>query len=168
MFWTASYISSTHGGRPLVILSRGSSQTSPVRLRYVFQFLTLKVMQFCRSLCSTVSKIRACFENLLIHCLATRHKANPRMQIALFLLSLGVGPRMIWLINWGSWLVNMRQVCCFHLGRWCLQFISFVCKCPQFATIWLYTIVQLNLNWAVLSLVMIGAWAWFTGMKLTL
>ncbi|KAG1753947.1 uncharacterized protein EDB91DRAFT_427114 [Suillus paluster] len=77
----------------------------------------------------------------------TRHKANPRMQLALFLLSLGVGPRMIWLINRGSWLVNIRQ-------------------CPQFATIWLYTVVQLNLNWAALSLVMIGAWTWFTGMKL--
>ncbi|KAG2042940.1 hypothetical protein BDR03DRAFT_989972 [Suillus americanus] len=77
----------------------------------------------------------------------TRHKANPRMQLALFILSLGVGPRMIWLINRGSWLVNMRQ-------------------CPQFATIWLYTVIQLNLNWALLTLVMIGAWAWFTGMKL--
>ncbi|KAG1820275.1 uncharacterized protein BJ212DRAFT_1014169 [Suillus subaureus] len=77
----------------------------------------------------------------------TRHKANPRMQLALFILSLGVGPRMIWLINHGSWLVNIRQ-------------------CPQFATIWLYTVIQLNLNWAVLTLVMIGAWAWFTGMKL--
>ncbi|OAX43888.1 hypothetical protein K503DRAFT_846906 [Rhizopogon vinicolor AM-OR11-026] len=77
----------------------------------------------------------------------TRHKSNPRMQLALFLLSLAVGPRMIWLINRGSWLVNMRQ-------------------CPQFATIWLYTVVQLNINWAVLSLVMIGAWTWFTGMKL--
>ncbi|KAG2146742.1 hypothetical protein DEU56DRAFT_786183 [Suillus clintonianus] len=79
----------------------------------------------------------------------TRHKANPRTQFAMFILSLGVGPRMIWLINRGSWLVNMRQ-------------------CPQFATIWLYTVVQLNLNWAVLSLVMIGAWTWFTGMKLGL
>ncbi|KAG2152148.1 hypothetical protein BD769DRAFT_1342820 [Suillus cothurnatus] len=79
----------------------------------------------------------------------TRHKANPRMQLALFILSLGVGPRMIWLINRGSWLVNMRQ-------------------CPQFATIWLYTVVQLKLNWAVLALVMIGTWAWFTEMKLVL
>ncbi|KAG1806899.1 uncharacterized protein HD556DRAFT_1224841 [Suillus plorans] len=79
----------------------------------------------------------------------TRHKANPRMQLVLFILSLGVGPRMIWLINRGSWLVNMRQ-------------------CPQFATIWLYTVVQLNLNWAVLSLVVTGAWAWYTGMKIAL
>lgn len=79
----------------------------------------------------------------------TRHKANPRTQLALFILSLGVGPRMIWLINRGSWLVNLRQ-------------------CPQFATIWLYTVLQLNLNWAVLTLVMTGAWAWYTGMKLVL
>ncbi|KAG2077509.1 hypothetical protein BDR04DRAFT_1088557 [Suillus decipiens] len=79
----------------------------------------------------------------------TRHKANPRTQVALFVLSLGVGPRMIWLINRGSWLVNMRQ-------------------CPQFATIWLYTVVQLNLSWALLTLGIIGAWVWFTGMKLVL
>ncbi|KAG1892560.1 hypothetical protein F4604DRAFT_1700048 [Suillus subluteus] len=76
-----------------------------------------------------------------------RHKANPRMQLALSILSLCAGPRMIWLINRGSWLVNMRQ-------------------CPQFATIWLYTVIQLNVNWALLTTVMIGAWAWFTGMKL--
>jgi len=49
--------------------------------------------------------------------LATRHKSNPRMQFALFLLSLAVGPRMIWLINRGSWLVNIRQVCCLRLVK---------------------------------------------------
>lgn len=78
-----------------------------------------------------------------------RQKQNIYMQMALFLLSLGVGPRMIWLINRGSWLTNIAQ-------------------CPQFATIWLYTVIQLNLPFAVLSLVLIGAWTWLAGLKLLL
>ncbi|KAH7887824.1 hypothetical protein F5I97DRAFT_1863089 [Phlebopus sp. FC_14] len=76
-----------------------------------------------------------------------RHKDNIRTQIALFLLSLGVGPRMIWLVNRGSWLTNISQ-------------------CPQFATIWLYTVIQLNLPLAILSLALIGVWTWWTSMKL--
>ncbi|KAN0097360.1 hypothetical protein V8E55_001806 [Tylopilus felleus] len=78
-----------------------------------------------------------------------RHKNNTRTQFGLFLLSLGVGPRMIWLINRGSWLKNIAQ-------------------CPQFATIWLYTVIQLKLSLALLSLVLIGGWTWWTDMKLLL
>ncbi|KAF9226469.1 hypothetical protein BS17DRAFT_697565 [Gyrodon lividus] len=78
-----------------------------------------------------------------------RHKDNTILQLALFLLSLGVGPRMIWLVNRGSWLTNLAQ-------------------CPQVATIWLYTVVQLKLSLALLSLTLIGGWTWWTGMKLLL
>ncbi|KAF9247218.1 hypothetical protein BU15DRAFT_70052 [Melanogaster broomeanus] len=78
-----------------------------------------------------------------------RHKNKTFVQLALFLLSLGVGPRMIWLVNRGSWLTNIAQ-------------------CPQFATIWLYTVVQLRLSLAVLSLALIGGWTWWSGMKLLL
>ncbi|KAF8558888.1 hypothetical protein OG21DRAFT_1493722 [Imleria badia] len=78
-----------------------------------------------------------------------RHKNNTITQLGLFLLSLGVGPRMIWLVNRGSWLKNIAQ-------------------CPQFATIWLYTVIQLKLSFAFLSLVLIGGWSWWTGMKLLL
>ncbi|KAL4075934.1 hypothetical protein J3A83DRAFT_4157339 [Scleroderma citrinum] len=78
-----------------------------------------------------------------------RHKHNIRVQVILFLLSLGVGPRMIWLVNRGSWLTNMAQ-------------------CPQSATIWLYTVLQLNLPLALLSLGLIGAWTWWSGLKLLL
>lgn len=78
-----------------------------------------------------------------------RHKRSVRTQAALFLLSLGVGPRMIWLVNRGSWLTNIAQ-------------------CPQFATIWLYTVLQLDLPLAVLSLTLIGAWTWWMGLKLLL
>lgn len=78
-----------------------------------------------------------------------RHKNSVRTQAALFMLSLGVGPRMIWLVNRGSWLTNIAQ-------------------CPQFATIWLYTVLQLNLPLAVLSLTLIGVWTWWMGLKLLL
>ncbi|KAF8842270.1 hypothetical protein BDN67DRAFT_966032 [Paxillus ammoniavirescens] len=78
-----------------------------------------------------------------------RHKDNTIAQLALFLLSLGVGPRMIWLVNRGSWLTNLAQ-------------------CPQVATIWLYTVVQLRLSLALLSLALIGGWTWWTGMSLLL
>ncbi|KAF8138573.1 hypothetical protein EV363DRAFT_1314286 [Boletus edulis] len=76
-----------------------------------------------------------------------RHKNSTITQLGLLLLSFGVGPRMIWLVNRGSWLKNMAQ-------------------CPQFATIWLYTVIQLKLSFALLSLVLIGGWSWWTGMKL--
>ncbi|KIJ70177.1 hypothetical protein HYDPIDRAFT_121682 [Hydnomerulius pinastri MD-312] len=78
-----------------------------------------------------------------------RHKENTIMQLVLFLISLGVGPRMIWLVNRGSWLTNIAQ-------------------CPQFATIWLYTVLQLRLSLAVLSLTLIGGWTWWSGLKLLL
>lgn len=41
-------------------------------------------------------------------------------------------------------------------------------QCPQFATIWLYTVIQLKLSFALLSLVLIGGWTWWTGLKLLL
>ncbi|KAG6378817.1 hypothetical protein JVT61DRAFT_13096 [Boletus reticuloceps] len=85
--------------------------------------------------------------NIYNNGLAIRYKNNTITQLGLLLLSFGVGPRMIWLVNHGSWLKNMAQ-------------------CPQFATIWLYTVIQLKLSFALLSLVLIGGWSWWTGMKL--
>ena len=41
---------------------------------------------------------------------AARYKQHRRMQFLLFLLSSVAGPRMIYLINRGSWLVNIKQV----------------------------------------------------------
>ena len=98
---------------------------------------------------------------------ATRHKADRRVQYALFLLSLYVGPRMIWLINRGSWLVNMRQVRPSSLFQQSGLPANGL-QCPSFATAWLYTVVQMNLPLAVLSLVITGGWVWWTGMKLVL
>ncbi|KAH9843801.1 uncharacterized protein C8Q71DRAFT_852325 [Rhodofomes roseus] len=79
----------------------------------------------------------------------TRYKRFRWMQSLFFLLSLAVGPRLIWLINMASWRVVMKQ-------------------CPPLATIWVYTVVQLDLGPAVLSLAIIGGWLWCSGMKLVL
>jgi len=69
------------------------------------------------------------------------------MQAFLFALSLVIGPRMLWLVSRGSWLVNMRQ-------------------CPPLATIWVYTIVQLDLLLSVVSLAIVAGWVKWTGLKL--
>ncbi|KAJ7591140.1 hypothetical protein C8J56DRAFT_934782 [Mycena floridula] len=75
-----------------------------------------------------------------------RYKHYRKMQFFLFVLSTLVGPRMIYLLNHASWLVNMRQ-------------------CPPLATIWIYAIVQLDLGPAVLSLVMAGIYVVLKGLK---
>jgi len=72
----------------------------------------------------------------------TRYKAHRRTQMLLFALSTIVGSRMIYLLNVGSWLVNMRQ-------------------CPALATAWVYAIVQLDLGPAVLSLITVGCYVWW-------
>ncbi|KAL4081800.1 hypothetical protein V8B97DRAFT_1925384 [Scleroderma yunnanense] len=95
-----------------------------------------------------------------------RHKHNIRVQVILFLLSLGVGPRMIWLVNRGSWLTNMAQVR--RLPFPVAALFTAILQCPQSATIWLYTVLQLNLPLALLSLGLIGAWTWWSGLKLLL
>jgi len=77
----------------------------------------------------------------------TRYKRTRKMQAFLFVLSLVVGPRMMWLINRGSWLVNMRQ-------------------CPPLATIWVYTIVQLDLVPAVIGLAIVAGWVKWMGLRL--
>ncbi|TFK55751.1 hypothetical protein OE88DRAFT_1652205 [Heliocybe sulcata] len=76
-----------------------------------------------------------------------RYKQHRRTQFILFLMSLASGIRLIWLVNRGNWLTNMRQ-------------------CPPLATAWIYTIVQLDLGPAVLSLGIVFSWVWWAGMKL--
>lgn len=39
-------------------------------------------------------------------------------------------------------------------------------QCPPLATIWVYTIVQLDLGPAVLGLLGVGAWTWWKGLVL--
>ncbi|KAF8760921.1 GAL4-like Zn(II)2Cys6 (or C6 zinc) binuclear cluster DNA-binding domain [Rhizoctonia solani] len=59
-----------------------------------------------------------------------KYKATPLAQLMLFLTAILAGPRMIWLVNKGSWLHVTRQA-------------------PPLGTIWIYTIIQLNLMPAV-------------------
>jgi len=76
----------------------------------------------------------------------TRYKQDRRMQTLLFGISVAVGSRMIFLLNHASWLVNMKQ-------------------CPPLATLWIYTVVQLDLVPAVLSLLVTGAFVWWKELK---
>ncbi|KZT74438.1 hypothetical protein DAEQUDRAFT_807568 [Daedalea quercina L-15889] len=78
-----------------------------------------------------------------------RHKRRRWMQFLLFILSVAVGPRLVWLINMASWRVVMQQ-------------------CPPLATVWVYTVLQLDLGPACLSLVVVGIWFRYSGMKLVL
>ncbi|KIK65353.1 hypothetical protein GYMLUDRAFT_38801 [Collybiopsis luxurians FD-317 M1] len=75
-----------------------------------------------------------------------RHKRSRRVQIFLFVLSCVVGPRLMYLIARGSWLVNMRQ-------------------CPPLATIWVYTALELDLGPCVVSLGVTGAYVWWNGFQ---
>ncbi|KII94779.1 hypothetical protein PLICRDRAFT_33590 [Plicaturopsis crispa FD-325 SS-3] len=77
----------------------------------------------------------------------TRYKDRRRMQFLLSLISIASGMRLIYMINRSSWRDNMRQ-------------------CPPLATMWVYTVVQLDLGPAFGSLSIVGAWVWWKGLKL--
>ncbi|GBE79138.1 hypothetical protein BKA93DRAFT_138881 [Sparassis latifolia] len=76
-----------------------------------------------------------------------RYKQHRRLQLLLFILSMVVGTRLIWLINRASWRVVMRQ-------------------CPPLATLWVYCVLQLELAPATLGLIVVGAWVWAKDMKI--
>jgi len=76
-----------------------------------------------------------------------RHKRDRRMQLLLFIISIAIGSRMIYQFNHASWLVNMKE-------------------CPPLATIWIYTIIQLELIPAFLNLVVVGVFVWWKDLKI--
>ncbi|KAK0486908.1 hypothetical protein EDD18DRAFT_1192310 [Armillaria luteobubalina] len=76
----------------------------------------------------------------------TRYKSHRTMQFTFFVIANVVGPRMVYLLSRGSWLVNMKQ-------------------CPPLATIWVYTIFQLDLGPAVLNLTFVVAYVWWKELK---
>ncbi|KAI0307341.1 hypothetical protein B0F90DRAFT_557364 [Multifurca ochricompacta] len=78
---------------------------------------------------------------------ANRHKYTRWAQASFFVLSVASGTRMIYQVNYSNWLVNMQQ-------------------CPPLGTIWVYTILQLDLVPAVLALLSVGLWVWWTGVRL--
>ncbi|KAK0235758.1 hypothetical protein EDD85DRAFT_613296 [Armillaria nabsnona] len=76
-----------------------------------------------------------------------RYKEHRRLQIGLFLVSIGIGCRMIYLLNRGSLYVNIRQV-------------------PPLGTLWIYAIVQLELGPAILNLATVVAYVWWKDLKI--
>ncbi|KAA1466199.1 hypothetical protein DENSPDRAFT_830957 [Dentipellis sp. KUC8613] len=76
-----------------------------------------------------------------------RHKGSRRTQFMLWVLALAAGIRLIYLVNYGNWLMNIQQ-------------------CPPIATVWVLTIIQLELGPAVTSLVGVGLWVWWSGMQI--
>ncbi|KAL1709240.1 hypothetical protein EV121DRAFT_286882 [Schizophyllum commune] len=79
----------------------------------------------------------------------TRHKSTRPAQAALFALSLFAGPRLLWVLAYKGYLVNIQQS-------------------PPLATAWIYTITQLDLGPAVVSLMITGAWARWKGLGVKL
>ncbi|KAL1760022.1 hypothetical protein FB107DRAFT_270418 [Schizophyllum commune] len=79
----------------------------------------------------------------------TRHKSTRPAQAALFALSLFAGPRLLWVLAYKGYLVNIQQS-------------------PPLATAWIYAITQLDLGPAVVSLMITGAWARWKGLGVRL
>ncbi|KAK0204660.1 hypothetical protein DFS33DRAFT_1273732 [Desarmillaria ectypa] len=76
-----------------------------------------------------------------------RYKEHRRLRIGLFLISIGIGCRMVYLLSRGSLYVNIRQV-------------------PPLGTLWIYAMVQLELGPAVLNLATVAVYVWWKGLKL--
>ncbi|KAK7061648.1 hypothetical protein R3P38DRAFT_2830722 [Favolaschia claudopus] len=77
----------------------------------------------------------------------TRHKRNPRVQILLFIMGSAAGCRMLYLLKRGGYLSNMRQ-------------------CPPLITLWVYTVIQLDLGFAVLNLILVALFVWWKELDL--
>ncbi|KAF9058089.1 hypothetical protein BJ165DRAFT_105624 [Panaeolus papilionaceus] len=71
-----------------------------------------------------------------------RYKPYRKMQIFLFIISVLCGSRLLYQVNNANWLTVMKQG-------------------PPFATIWIYTIVQLDLGPAVLGLFTVASYCWW-------
>ncbi|KAJ7068186.1 hypothetical protein C8F01DRAFT_1117216 [Mycena amicta] len=78
---------------------------------------------------------------------STRYKRDPRMQTLLFLLGTASGSRMLFLLKRSSYLVNMQQT-------------------PPLVTLWIYTVVQMDLGLAVSNLVLVAGFCWWKQLNL--
>lgn len=76
-----------------------------------------------------------------------RYKEHRRLQIGLFVVSIGIGCRMIYLLSRGSLYVNIRQV-------------------PPLGTLWIYAIVQLELGPAALNLATVATYVWWKDLRI--
>lgn len=94
---------------------------------------------------------------------AIRYKQDRRLQMLLFVLSTLVGSRMLYLWDNASFLVIMKQVNTLFGG--CTGHSSVRAQCPPLITIWIYTVVQLDLGAAVLSLSLVGCFVWWQDIR---
>ncbi|KAI0091962.1 hypothetical protein BDY19DRAFT_927704 [Irpex rosettiformis] len=78
---------------------------------------------------------------------SNRHKNTRWMQSLLFALGVGSGSRLIWLLNHANWRDVMRFT-------------------PPLATAWIYATMQLNLTYAVLSLLATYGFIWYKNLRL--
>lgn len=76
-----------------------------------------------------------------------RYKTDRRLQALLFLLSVGCGSRLVYIINKAGWLVVMKQA-------------------PPLGTIWVYTIAQIDLLPAVVALGLVGGYVKWNDYKI--
>jgi len=94
-----------------------------------------------------------------------RYKHHRRMQYFLFILSCVVGSRLIYQYKRASWLVNMKQV--IHQSPNLHVVLNIHFQCPPLVTVWIYTILQLDLGPAVLSLFTVASFVWWKGIEIT-
>lgn len=93
-----------------------------------------------------------------------RYRTVRRFQFLLFVLSITFGSRLIWIVNHANWKVNLKQVGVHALYN---NLISNTRQqCPPLATAWILAIAALELGPAVMSLVIVGGWSWWSQMKL--
>ncbi|KAF7301344.1 hypothetical protein MIND_00699600 [Mycena indigotica] len=76
---------------------------------------------------------------------SNRHKRDFRMQLLLFILGTASGSRMLYILKRSSYLVNMKQT-------------------PPLITLWIYTVVQLDLGFAVSNLLAVAGFCWWKGL----
>ena len=95
-----------------------------------------------------------------------RYRHARKFQLLLFALSITLGSRLIWIVNRANWKANIKQACVSdnNILRLGLTLDGF--QCPPLATAWVLAIVALDLGPAAMSLVIIGIWAWWAGMKI--
>ncbi|WVR06862.1 hypothetical protein IAU60_003898 [Kwoniella sp. DSM 27419] len=75
-----------------------------------------------------------------------RHPTHPATNALLMSASVLSGSRLLWLVNKASWSIVTAQA-------------------PPMGTLWILSIVQLPLSRALISLLAVGGWIWYTGLK---
>lgn len=70
---------------------------------------------------------------------------------------------MLYMLARVGFIKNMKQVC---NTSWTQTYCLYPDQCPPLATLWIYTIVQLDLGPAVLNLIFVGAYVWWKDLKL--